>query len=695
MIFFKKVDGKKRLFFPAVVLQVLLLITLPSGLKAQLNDSLTAVSDSKSASSILSSLDLLDKEFSLEKDFRVEKFPVQNGAEIVTIFARLKGLRDSPEEAAREVPMLSILRDTLGDRKPENDRLRYVWMLTYTKPSLMQRVSASVPFLYGRTTNKGEARKGMPPPVIDISPSKKDVWDKAFWIVFRNLIIDDFGMPLRAATLQYRENAQNYRRASIARALALLSLYEKVEGKKILNDGELRDIQAGMMVSNKLLGSMLKRENLRRVYETSTDRQTMNRGQNWELLRQYSEAQGLYFEPLKMPDGSATHALVWFALPDLASRTDKSFNSRFLNIKNPWTDTRLLDWKGYSEVRWFDENNFPAAPDAPNAKPKMMVPLALYGLDNPKIPTLLVDFRDERNPKRREMSKRVLNDLTRNVLSISRFSNLPYFVGHYVYDFVTERRGMDVNQSSRLGAYSQLKLLLSLNASLDPEFRDEIANRLETVSLNPLENDLDVEVDLAQQQYKNLIDYAKQPDGLPAQIDRERREEMVRLKHTGRQRMLYSLMRVMTFGNYKHREKYSPELFAEMDMRRQLDYHERYLRETAEITVKPEIDSDLGAISRSLSFVSENGSQAQGKTAKAVAKIFSATDNNELRELCLSSLYKVDNKTAKKELLAIYGNPKVDEHWRTISARYLKLAAQEQQHISSVDSKTIAKINEP
>lgn len=695
MSFLKSVWGEKRLFFPTLALNLLLLTGFTTSLNAQSNDSFLATVDSKETSSLLSSLNLPDKEFSLEKDFRVEKFPVQGGAEIVTIFARLKGLRDSPEDTAHEVPMLSILRDTLGDKKVENDRLRYVWMLTYTKPSLMQRFSAAIPFLYQRTTNKGDARKGMPPPVIDLSPAKKDVWDKAFWIVFRNLIIDDFGMPLRAATLQYRENAQNYRRASIARALALLSLYEKVEGTKILSDGELRDIQAGMMVSNKLLGSMIKRENLRRVYETNADQRTMTRGQNWELLRQYSEAQGLYFEPLKMPDGSATHALVWFALPDLATRADKSFNSRFLNIKNPWTDSRLLDWKGYSETRWFDENNFPVEPNTPNAKPKMMVPLALYGLDNPKIPTLLVDFRDQRNPKRREMSKRVLNDLTRNVLSISRFSNLPYFVGHYVYDFVTERRGMDINQPSRLGAYSQLKLLLSLNASLDPEFRDEIANRLETVSLNPLENDLDVEIKLAQQQYKNLIDYAKRTDGLPAQIDRERREEMVRLKHTGRQRMLYSLMRVLSFGNYKHREKYTPELFDEMDSRRQLDYHERYLRETAETTVKPEIDSDVNAINRSLAFISENGDAAQGKTAKAIAKIFAATDSNELRELCLSSLYKVNNNVAKKELLAIYQNPKTDERWRTISARYLKLAAQEQQNISPVDSKTIAKINEP
>lgn len=685
----------KRFACLAVILTFVFTASLTNALNAQANDSLAAITESGKNDLPANSLDFLDKDFSVKKDFRVEKIPVQGGAEIITIFANLKGLRDSPDETAKEVPLISILRDTLGDKTSENDRLRYVWMLTYTKPSLLQRISAAIPFLYARTTNKGKARKGMPPPVIDLNPAKKDVWDRAFWLVFRNLIIDDFGMPLRAATIQYRENAQNYRRASIARALAVLSLYETIEGEKVLSDTELQDIQAGMMVSDKLLGSMLQRENLHRVYETRTEQTNMTRGQNWELLRQYSEAQGLYFEPLKMPDGSATHALVWFALPDLQNNSDKKFNSRFLNIKNPWNDSRLLKWKGYSEVRWFNEQNYPVAPETPNATPKMMVPLALYGLDNPKIPTLLIDFRDQNNPKMREMSRRILTDLTRNVLSVSRFSNLPYFVGHYVYDFVMSRRGIDVNQASRLSSYSQLKLLLSLNASLDPEFRDEIAERLETVSLNPLENDLDVEVRLAQQQYKNLMEYAKRPDGLAAQIDRERREEMVRLKHTARQRVLYSLARVLSFGAYKHREKNTPELFAEMDMRRRLDYHERYLNETVRITVKPEVDGDVAAITDSLAFISEHGALAQGKTARSIARIFAATEDDELRALSLNGLNQINNKTAKKELLAIYNNQKIDLRWRNISAKYLKLAAEEKPNIISTNTKTLVEINEP
>lgn len=638
---------------------------------------------------------IVSKNFVVEKDFRVEKVAVAGGAEIITIFANLKGLTDSPGESAEEVPLVSILRDTLGDARVENDRLRYVWMLNYTRPSFAQKFAAAIPFLYKRTKNKGKVGNGLPPAAIDIRSTQKEIWDKAFRLVFRNLILERFTVPARAAALQYQTNRRNYRKSSIARALALLSLYETIEGEKVLTDRELKDIQARMTLSDKFFGSTMRRENLERVYDANTEKINGFRGQNWELLRQYSEAQNLYFEPLRMPDGSQTHALVWLAESDLANNRNKNFNARFLNIKNPWNDARLENWRGYAETRWFDENNRQTAPNAPGAKPKRMIPLALYGLDYPKIPILLVDFRDRNNPKKREMSKRVLDDLTSNVLSVSRADNLPYFVGRYLYNFVTGRRGMDINQATRVGSYSQLKLLLSLNASLEPDFRDEIADRLESVSLNPLENDLKTEARLARRQYENLMAYAKRPDGLPARIEKERREEMTRLKHTGGQRLLYALGRALSLGIYRHREKYTPELRAEMDLRRRLDFHERFLLETARISVKPEIDSDLETVKDSLKFVAENGAAARKRTAGAIAKIFSITEDEQTRLLSLASLDRIDDRAAKKELLAIAENRTLDARWRDLSARYLKHRAQpKKQPVESTAANSIVEIDE-
>lgn len=619
-------------------------------------------------------------EFSIEEDFRVENIKVSGGAEIITIFANLKTKGNLKRE---EVPLISILRDTLGDEIIENDRLRHVWMLNYTKPSFMQKLTAAIPFLYTRTTNKGKIKDDLPPVLIDVQPLDKDFWDEAFFMVLKNLIIEDFTVPVRAATLQYRANRKNYKKAAIARALALLAIYEEIEGKKILSDRELEDIQARLMLSGKRFGSLVNRENLHRVYEKNSENLTAIRGQNWELLRQYAERQNLYFEPLKMPDGDATHAIVWVAAEDLKINKNREFNSRFLNIENPWQDKRLENWKGYQETRWFDEKNRQVEPETPNATSKTFIPLAVYGLDYPKIPALLIDFRDQNNPKKREMSKRILNDLTKNILSISKIDNLPYFVGKSLYDFVTKRKGIDFNQPTRLNSYAQLKLLLSLNYSLETDFRNELSERLEWVSLNPLENDLDVEIRLAKRQYENLINYAKRSDGLIKDLEKDRREEMTKVKHTRRQRMLYTIAKVVSFGIYKHREKYTTELRREMDLQRQLAFHERFLREVVQNSVKPEVDSDLQKIENALAFISENGEKTKGKTVKAIARIFLLTDNENLRLLCLSGLNKINNSNSKRELRAIYENKEIDARWRDLSAEYLNISKNEK--VSSID----------
>jgi hypothetical protein len=265
---------------------------------------------------------------------------------------------------------------------------------------------------------------------------------------------------------------------------------------------------------------------------------------------------------------------------------------------------------------------------------------------------------------------------------------MPFFLSRTIYDFVTGRRGMDLNQPSRLRAYSQLKLLLSLNASLNPQLREQIANGLERVSLNPLENDLRVEAQVARDQYAALLEYARRPTGLPARLDRDRRAEMVPLKHGGKEQTLLRLANVATFGLYTHREKGTPETWARMELQRRLDYHERFLREVAR-SPRPEVDWNIEEVRRSLRLISENGAVASGGTADTAARIFARTEDTQTRELCLSSLYRINNERAKKELLSIYNNQQIEARWRTVSAQYLRMAIRENQTIAPPDAKTI------
>ena len=130
------------------------------------------------------------------------------------------------------------------------------------------------------------------------------------------------------------------------------------------------------------------------------------------------------------------------------------------------------------------------------------------------MPILLVDFRDKYNPKTREMSRRVITDVVENLFAFSKIGNLPLLAGSMLFNFWTGRTGMDWNQPPRFDAYSDLKLFLALDGTLDPALKKEITDRIEYVSLNPLENDLDVEIKNSKRQYENLVAYAKHPDGL-------------------------------------------------------------------------------------------------------------------------------------------------------------------------------------
>jgi len=128
--------------------------------------------------------------------FRTERMPVKGGSEIVTIFARKSG----PDG---DLPLISVLRDTLGDGRTENDRLRYVWLHSYTRPSLKQKLASYIPFLYTRAGNNTDIGKSPPPAIIDLNrPSGSGGWDTMFWQVFRRVLLADAGHIVKSGALQ-------------------------------------------------------------------------------------------------------------------------------------------------------------------------------------------------------------------------------------------------------------------------------------------------------------------------------------------------------------------------------------------------------------------------------------------------------------------------------------------------------------
>jgi hypothetical protein len=665
-----------------------------------------------------------------QSQFRIERLPIVGGSELLTIFARLDGMK-AVGLPAREVPLISVVRDTLSDNDPDNDRLRYVWMLTYTQPTMMKRIASAIPFFYQNVRSKKEASKGAPAPILDLANTSRQTWNHFFWMGLQNAFLDSYGIPLKAASRSYRQNATDYRAAHLTQALTVLGNYETLRQRsrdesellairqpssttsslESINDtstpllperslmftpGEMLELRARLILAGKTFGGLFGPDKFSDTVEKRSAGAVDTIGHNWEMLRQRADAEGLYFQPLTMPDGTATHALLWISKADLANNGGRDFDKRFLNIANPWHDGRLRDWSGYTQTRYFEPDNRVTSSDASDARAVEMIPLALYGLDHPKIPALLVDFRDSLNPKKREVSRRVLNDVTRNILSLSSFGNLPYFVGRKTYNFVTGRRGMDLNQPTRLNTYSELKLLLAFNGSLDPSLKREIERRLEIVSVNPLNNDNLSELQLARQQYDALVEFARRPDGLPAKIERDRRAEMVPLVHGGVARFFFSLGNVLSFGRYVHREEETPALSKELDLARRVERHANFLNEVAKSSPQTEVAWDINTVKRSMKFLAENGTGAKGAAAKASALIFQRTNDADTRRLCLEALYKINSKTSRTALLDLYANEQPGSEWRVAIAEHLRKAVADDNRIKpSAARAVLVQVSQP
>jgi hypothetical protein len=601
----------------------------------------------------------------------VERTPVAGGAELITIWARGVGAKSQGEE----LPLVSVLRDTLGDDIKENDILRQVWVHTYADPTLVQNAVALVPFLY-KSVRVEPRTSGSPRAIINLADTSRPVWRQLLVSALIKAAIDQ---PLLSASIHnYQRNITDYRKANVMRALTILSLYNtEAKSNSAFSTAESIEMQSRLALTDKMFGGLVDKIRLPRFNEQDTSKRLDILSHNWELLRQQAEAAELFFEPLALSDNAPTHVLLWMPVDQLSSKhsvAERRFNDRFLNIKNPWRDERLLRWQGYKETKYLDLENRPVPATDAEARPVTMIPLALYGLDFEKIPALLIDFRDPANPRRRELSRRFIDDLARDVFSISRMGNVYYFLARSTFDFVTSRRGIDVNQPSRLRSAVELRLLLSFNSRISAELSQQLNKGLEELSVNPLENGSEAERRLALAQYQALQAYARRPDGLPARLERDREAEMTKFIHRGFKGKFLRFANIVTLDRYTHREKLTPELLRLMDKERQLAYHTNFLQQVIKSTPLIEVSWNMEAILPSLRFIAENGSIENKNAAKAVGAVFNKTQDSLARDLCLSALKKIGNEVARKEMLRIYEDNTVALRWRIELAEYLRIA---------------------
>ncbi len=563
--------------------------------------------------------------------YRLEREPVADGAELVTVFGRLHNTAAGSQDL--DVPLLTVLRDSLGDSDPANDRLRYVWILTSTRPTAWQRAASALSFGYFRAGSRRHASR-VPSPTLDLASPSRSVYSNLFSDGLQALELDPLGAAIRSTTRTYRGNSSDYSNLQVFEALATLdNLDRDPAAVSVLPDGQLREIYSRLSLSTHLFGGLVRDQQLSKYYDKETSRIQETRGHNWELLRQRAELNGLIFEPLALGSGTPSEALLWIDRSDLDGRAARKFDGQFLSMANPWTDQRLMHWTGYTQTRYIDADGHSAPEGTPGAHAEELIPLGLYNLDYPRVPLLLVDFRNSLSPKRREMVSQGASNLAIGVFGLTRFADPEFFAADALWTFVRGRHGATVNRNARLEAYSEAREFLSVDSSLDPALKNELQRRLDHLALNPRENDVSHEANLAREQYTSLLRYAESPKG-QAKLERDRRKELEAYTQSQAKRLSTGFARVFTRGPHIDPEKPDPDLRARLDAYRLSTYHQRFLDQILASSPRPDVVWDPDTISQSVSALASNAG-AGPKVQHLVTEVCARSTDGGILATCL------------------------------------------------------------
>ena len=526
----------------------------------------------------------------------METLPLADGAELVTVFGKV------PDAGRKETetPLLSVLRDDLGDRDPANDKLRYVWLHSYAPRPLGRKILAGLPFMYLTGGDAPAPARRASEPLLDLETGPRGAWHGLLWQSAQSFFLDPSGVALRAPTRSFRGNAGDFRGTRLAEAAALLARVDggRAEAYPALTADELKDLQARLLLAGTLLGGLVNDRALPKVYDRDAEKTHLNRGRNWELLRQWAEKNRLYFEPLGDVAGEPSHAMLWIAQSELFTDAHP-FNGKFLGIADPWRDARLKRWSGYTETWRFDADSRKLPAGVEGARREEMIPLALYSLDFPKVPLLSIDFRDHSKPRKREVRNRAAADVTRGVLGLSRIAYWELFAAQAAADFVAGRWGAAVSRPARLRAYATLRDFVRSDASLRPELREELSRRVTALSTNPLDYKTEGEAALARSQYAALVKQVTQA-GFAKKLEADRQQELTRIAHGLGARAWMHTLHAASFGLYRHRERLTGPLPERLDRERRIAYHTRLLEEASASGPRLDVSWDAEKLRASL-----------------------------------------------------------------------------------------------
>jgi hypothetical protein len=492
---------------------------------------------------------------------------VGDTAELLTLFCRSCA---AAAATGKDTPLVAVLRDTLGDHSPQNDRLIYVWLLTYSRPSFGQQMLSAVPFFYWRVA-EGSARVSPrdTKPLLDLTTPRHPVLAEVSRELLQYTVLDPTTLPIRATSRAYRTNGEDHQRLHLEEAISYLNEAPSATSEAEPTSGQLQTLIARLELRKKLLGGFVSERNAAKFGERQNFEQERVRLRNWELLRQSAERTGLIFEPVDMAGTTGQYALLSFSQTGRAAPAGSSLAAdwKLLGIRNPWNDPRI------------------AALPARDGR----TAIGFYSLNYPRHPLLLVDFRDKLHLRGHEIVQRSINEITSGIIGISHFTNWYYYVAADVYNFVVSRHGGATNQAERLDCYSQFRVALALDQQLDPALRAQLHRRGASLAVNPLEASMLREVETANARYALLTDAGGDDGRLVRQLQKSRRAELAEFGTSPKRQFAADLLHNITLGLYTRRAEESRGNLAKLDSYRRIQDDLGFLDGLAAAGTAPEV----------------------------------------------------------------------------------------------------------
>ena len=582
---------------------------------------------------------------------RLEATPFSNGSELLTVFVAL------PADQSlhyREMPVLSVVRDTLGSSDPKNERLRDVWLLTAGRPSPIHSVESAVPFVYWLHTPRPSSSI-QPVHLLDFGSPVRQTESAVAGLIVQGELLDPEGRALRTTSRSYRMNGAEDSSARASQAIAALADAEQDPSTSPDVADDLARLHARLLLSNSLLGGLVRDQRLLQYHDRQQTEREMSRGHNWDLLRQAAEADKLYFEPLSVDGGEPSWAMLWVRRADLAQEP-RRFNAKLLHIANPFHDGCIASWRGYSEQWWFDANGRHVDDETPGAVRDQVIPLALYSLDDPRMPLLLIDFQNGGAPRRRESAGQAADDVTRGLLGWTPITNWYYFMARTGVMFVLHRQGEVSDRTARVRAWAQLSYALSAGGDIRPGLREALQQHVHAPVFDPQHEKVDAEAALAWNRWR-LLTGAESP--VPKLVEARRRAELAALEHNHLARFGFLTLHAATLGAYEHRDDTS-DMTDRLAWARQVRWNRDYLSRVAGSPRPVELTWDADHVLASVADMNRLLALqpvARDDISPLLARLAVDTDDDSIRHVCLEALNQMDTDEARRQLAELARQP--------------------------------------